>query len=107
MKEVAHEMGLPYNQVRDVIINGQSGFTKYIMESNTFHGIRWPYLGLFKAKIKKVQMAKYMKGATGLNKKIFTRQVKRGKVFEQRFAERETDKVLFDEVITSNKRLRG
>ena len=44
IKEVAHELGLTVEVVRNIITT-QSEYTRIIIESNSFDCIRWPYLG--------------------------------------------------------------
>lgn len=78
-KEVALEFGFSVKQVKDIIVNGQSKFTTQIMASNTFDSVRWPYIGVFKAKIKVANILNYMKGLTKEQKKFFQDQYKLNK----------------------------
>lgn len=49
------------------------------MESNTFDGVRWPYLGVFKSKPKEVQFINHIKGLTPEQQQEFKQQVRAGK----------------------------
>jgi hypothetical protein len=49
------------------------------MESNTFDGVRFPYLGVFKSKPKEVQFINHIKGLTPEQQDEFKRAVKEGK----------------------------
>lgn len=81
MKEVAEELGLPLKQVKEVIINGQSKFTAHVMKSNTFDGVRWPFLGKFTAKVKAAQVLKHLKGLNSIQREFFlARQKNNGKI---------------------------
>ncbi len=51
-QKVAEIEDIPQSLVKDIINNGQSKFTAHIMSNNTFHGVRWVYFGVFKAKHK-------------------------------------------------------
>ena len=62
MKQVAAELNIPYNVVKDVIINGQSAYTKHIIRTSNYGSVRWPYFGLFKLKTKQLLYAKHTKG---------------------------------------------
>ena len=46
------------------------------MSNNTFHGVRWPYFGVFKAKHKVIQVLNYMKGLDPIQKEFFRLQLK-------------------------------
>ena len=81
MKEVAVELDLPYNVVKDIIINGQSGFTKHTMESGGYNSVRWPKFGTFKLKTKFMLVKKHMKGLSSVQRRIFKRKIKDGLVF--------------------------
>lgn len=76
--EVAKELGLTLPIVKE-IFNTHSAFTKYVMESNTFDGVRWPYLGVFRSKPKEVQILNHLKGLTLDQQKLFKEQVRMGK----------------------------
>ena len=78
-KEVALELGIAEKVVKDVIINGESKCTAVIMASNTFDGVKWPYLGTFRAKHKAVQILNHMKGLSSVQKKFFLAALKAGK----------------------------
>lgn len=69
--EVSRELDIPLKTVKDVILNGQSKFTAFVMADNTFDGIRWPYFGVFKAKHKVVQVYNYMKGMNPEQRQFF------------------------------------
>lgn len=75
--EVAKELGLPVLEVKD-IVNSQSLFTKQVMESSTFDGVRWPYFGVFKAKPKEIQIINHLKGLNEEQKKEFKLKLKQG-----------------------------
>jgi hypothetical protein len=49
------------------------------MESNTFDGVRWPYLGVFKSKPKEVQFINHLKGLTPDQAEKFKQEVREGK----------------------------
>jgi hypothetical protein len=76
-QRVASQEGVTQSVVRDIIINGQSKFTAHIMSNNTFHGVRWPYFGVFKAKHKVIQVLNYMKGLDPIQKEFFRLQLQR------------------------------
>jgi hypothetical protein len=73
-KDVAKEFDISPKIVKDIIVNGQSKLTTSIMANNTFDSIRWPYIGVFKAKIKVANILNYMKGLTPEQKKFFQDQ---------------------------------
>ena len=79
MKEVADELGLPLEAVKN-IISSQSEYTKVVMESDTFDSIRWPYLGVFKSKPKEVQMINHLKGMNPEQATEFKKLVRTGKI---------------------------
>ena len=74
MQEVAEEMGISLSQVKEAVVNGQSKFTAHVMKSNTFDGVRWPFLGKFAAKVKAAQILKHMKGLNPIQKEFFFSQ---------------------------------
>lgn len=76
--EVAKELGLPILVVKEVFA-AHSAYTKQVMESNTFDGIRWPYLGVFRSKPKEVQVINHMKGLTPEQQKEFKQKIREGK----------------------------
>lgn len=79
MKEVAEEMGISLKMVKEVIVNGQSKFTAHVMKSNTFDGVRWPFLGKFTAKVKAAQVLKHIKGLNPIQREFFlSRKENRG-----------------------------
>jgi hypothetical protein len=94
MKEVAEELQIPYNQVRDIVIGGQSAFTKHTMECEEFNSIRWPNFGTFRVKPYNVMVKKQMHGLEGIYRKLYRIQIKNGNVFPQRF-KRVTDNAAF------------
>jgi len=75
--EVAKELGLTVAVVKE-IFNTHSLFTKKTMEDNTFDGVRWPFLGVFKSKPKEVQVINHLKGLTPEQQKEFKQQIKAG-----------------------------
>lgn len=77
LTEVAKELGLQFADVKE-IVNNQSLFTKQIIESNSFDGVRWPYFGVFKAKTKEVQIINHLKGLTEQQKKDFKQKLRQG-----------------------------
>ncbi len=81
MKEISADLNIPYNVVRDVVINGQSAFTKKVIESGTFHSVRWRFLGLFKVKPRNVQIKKFMRGVDPSQRFIYRKLIKQGKFF--------------------------
>lgn len=74
MKEVSEELNLPLHMVKEVIVKGQSKFTAHVMKSDTFDGVRWPFLGKFTAKVKAAQVLKHIKGLTAIQKEFFFSQ---------------------------------
>lgn len=76
--EVAKELGLTIQNVKD-IFNSHSLYTRTTMENNTFDGVRWPYLGVFRSKPKEVQILNHLKGLTPEQQKEFKQQVREGK----------------------------
>lgn len=83
--DVAKELGLPINIVRTVF-QMHSSFTKETMENNTFDGVRWPFLGVFKSKPKEVQVLNHLKGLTPEQQVIFKQELKEGKYKAKRDA---------------------
>jgi hypothetical protein len=75
--EVAKELGLSLPTIREVF-NAHSLFTRKTMEDNTFDGVRWPYLGVFKSKPKEVQILNHLKGLTPEQQREFKQQIKDG-----------------------------
>jgi len=84
MHEVAEEMGVPYSWVKEAVVNGQSKYTAHIMRSNSFDGVRWPYLGKFTAKIKAAQVLKHLKGLNKIQKEFFLSR-KENKNYKKKF----------------------
>lgn len=76
--EVAKDLGLASAIVKE-IFNTHSLFTRKTMESNTFDGVRWPYLGVFKSKPKEVQILNHLKGLTPEQQLAFKADIKAGK----------------------------
>ncbi len=79
IRKVADELGLNVKDVKE-IVNVQSEFTKDVMQDNSFYSIRWPYLGIFKAKLKEIQMINHLRGMTpeqqqDFKRKVITRQI--------------------------------
>ena len=81
-KEIALEMGISEKLVQDVILHGQSKCTAVTIRSNTFDGVKWPYLGKFKAKHKSVQSLQYMKGLDPTQREFFLRNLEAGQYKE-------------------------
>lgn len=79
LREVCLELGLPIKDVKE-IVDCQSEFTKMTIESNTFDNVRWPYLGIFKAKTKEIQMINYLKGLNPIQAEEFKKAVRTGKI---------------------------
>lgn len=77
LTEVARELGLQFSDVKEMV-NSQSLFTKQVIESNSFDGVRWPYFGVFKAKTKEVQIINHLKGLTEEQKKEFKQKLRLG-----------------------------
>lgn len=82
MKEISADTGIPYSTVRDIIINGQSGFTKHTMESGGYNSVRWPKLGTFKMKHRYMLIRKHMEGMNPFYQDIYRKLVDSGKVFK-------------------------
>ena len=80
--EVAKELGLDRALVRK-IVNFQSEYTKKIMENGRFDSVRWHYFGVFRPKMKQLQITKQMKGMSPIHRKSFRKAVKQGKVYEK------------------------
>jgi hypothetical protein len=76
--DVAKELGLSLAIVKE-IFNTHSLYTRRVMESNTFDGVRWPYLGVFKSKPKEVQVINHLRGLTPEQQEEFKQQVREGK----------------------------
>lgn len=85
MKEMSADMDIPYSLIREVVINGQSAFTKHIMESGQYSSVRWPYFGTFKVKVHHAQVKKYMRGLTSFQRDLLKIRIKEGHVFERKF----------------------
>lgn len=81
--DVARELGLTTAVIKE-IFNSHSMFTRKTIESNSFNGVRWPYLGAFKSKPKEVQVLNHLKGLTPEQAKIFKEEVKAGKYRKKR-----------------------
>jgi len=97
MKELSADLDMPYNLIRDVVIGGQSGFTKHIIESGTYHSVRWPHLGAFKIKARFLQVKKYMSGMKPIYKDMYRLQIKYGNIFPRKFDNKHKDT---DEIIS-------
>ncbi len=59
--EVASDLGLPKELIKS-IANAQSLFTKHIIETGLFEGVRYVYLGKITAKVKKIQQLNEAQG---------------------------------------------
>jgi len=81
MKEISADTGISYNIIRDVVINGQSEFTKHVIESGEYDSVRWPHFGTFKLKYKFMLIKKHITGMAPIYRKIYRRLIKEGKVF--------------------------
>ncbi len=81
MKEISADTGISYNVIKDVVINGQSEFTKHVIESGGYNSVRWPLLGTFKLKYKFMLIKKHMTGMAPIYKKMYRKLIKAGKVF--------------------------
>lgn len=82
-QEVADELGIPYDQVKSIIEEGQSKFTATVMKSNTFDSVRWPYAGIFKIKPKAVQIVNHVQGLNPIQREQFIKNLKDGKVYNK------------------------
>ncbi len=81
MKEMSADMNIPFNTIRDVVIGGQSAFTKHTMESGEFNNVRWPKFGIFKVKPRYVQIKHFMRGVKPEQRFIYRELIKRGTIF--------------------------
>lgn len=79
MKEVSQELGLPLTIIKD-IVSTQSKLTIDVIQSNSFDSVRWPYMGIFKAKVKAVQVINHLKGLNEQQKEEFRRDIMTGKI---------------------------
>lgn len=77
-REVAMELGTSVKTVKDVIMNGMSKCTATMITNNEFNGVRWAYLGAFRAKHKALQVLTYMKGLNPVQREFFYTSIKRG-----------------------------
>lgn len=78
MKEISADTGIPYNVVKDIVINGQSAFTKHVIESGGYNSVRWPMLGMFKLKHKFMMIKKHMLGMPTIYRKLYQKRIKQG-----------------------------
>lgn len=62
MKDVAEELGVDIDQVRDIVVGGQSEFTATAIRSQVLENVRWPYFGTFKIKATVMQKMVYYRG---------------------------------------------
>ena len=90
LERTAREMGLPIKTVKDIVVNGQSKFTAHIMKAGAFESVRWPYIGVFKAKVNIARILTYMKGLTLEQKKFFKDQYKLKKNREKAAKQKKT-----------------
>lgn len=79
LKEVALELGLPLETVKQMTI-AQSEYIKQVIESGTFDSIRLPYLGVFKSKPKEIQMINHLQGMTKEQQDEFKKAVRTGRI---------------------------
>jgi len=84
MKEMSADMDIPYNVIKDIVINGQSAFTKHTMESGGYNSVRWPRFGVFKINTKFMLVKKHMRGLSSSDKKVFRKTIKSGKTFRRK-----------------------
>jgi len=84
MKEMSADMDIPYNMIKDVVINGQSGFTKKVMEDGNYNSIRWPKFGVFKLKHKHMLIKKHMIGMNKIQQSLYRSKVINGKIFKDK-----------------------
>ncbi len=59
--ETSRELGIPLSEVRK-IMEHQSKFTRAVIEKGSFDTVRWPGIGKFEIRIKKLQMLNEKKG---------------------------------------------
>ena len=98
MKEMSADLAIPYKRIREIVINGQSAFTKHIIESGSYDGYRWPHLGAFKVKARYMQVKKYMTGMLPPYRNIFRQQIKNGYVFPRKY-QGSNNLITFDETL--------
>lgn len=84
MKEISLEMGIPFNIVKDIVVNGQSAFTKSIMQSNSIDNVRWPRLGVFKLKHKHAMVKKHMTSMNTVYRKLYRKSLVKGEIFKKK-----------------------
>ncbi len=84
IKEVSADTGMPYGVVKDIIINGQSAFTKHTIESGGYNSVRWPKLGTFKLKTKYMLVRRHLSGMSLIHRKIFKKKLTDGGVFTKK-----------------------
>lgn len=83
MKEMSADMGIPYSQIRDIVIGGQSAFTAHVMRSNTFDGVRWPHFGVFSVKYKYLQNHKLIEGQLPMYQKLTRQRLQGRRMFKR------------------------
>ena len=83
MKEISADMDIPYSIVKDVVVNGQTGFTKHVMESGGYGSVRWPRFGVFKLNTKYMLIKKHMQGLSPVARKFYRNKIKSGLVFKK------------------------
>jgi hypothetical protein len=84
MKEISADMDIPYNVVKDIVMNGQSGFTKHVIESGGYDSVRWPRFGTFKLKHKFMMIKKHLMGMSPLYQKLYRDMLKKGHIFKDK-----------------------
>jgi len=94
MKDVSADLDVPYSTVREVVINGQSAFTKHVMESGQYNGVRWPFFGSFRVKAQSVQVKKYMRGLPEMYRIILRYRIKEGHVFPDKWNKAKVNETL-------------
>ncbi len=82
MKEISADLQIPYSMVKDIVINGQSGFTKHTMESGGYNSVRWPKFGTFRLKHKYMLIRKHMSGMSPVYRDMYRQLVDKGKLFK-------------------------
>lgn len=79
IRDTAKALGLSNKDVEE-IVNIQSAYLRFIMESGTFDSVRFPALGCFRSKPLEVQMLEHLKGLTKEQQEDFKKQVRTGKI---------------------------
>lgn len=77
IKDVSEELGLSRVIIRG-IVSSQFEYVKNMIESNTYDSVRLGYLGVFRCKVKEVQILNYLRGMTKEQQEVFKQQVRAG-----------------------------